>query len=84
MVKDREAWGAAVHGGRKESDMTEWLKWTETDDQKLRWVKKEAEKQPKRKQERGNWQITKGTVKKKADQTVSLYIVTYKWSKHTN
>ena len=26
MVKDREAWGAAVHGvGRKELDKTEWL-----------------------------------------------------------
>ena len=25
MVKDREAWRAAVHGGRKESDMTEQL-----------------------------------------------------------
>ena len=25
MVKDREAWGAAVHGGHKESDMTEQL-----------------------------------------------------------
>ena len=25
MVKDREAWRAAVHGGHKESDMTEWL-----------------------------------------------------------
>ena len=25
MVKDREAWGAAVHGGHKESDMTERL-----------------------------------------------------------
>ena len=23
MVKDREAWNAAVHGGRKESDMIE-------------------------------------------------------------
>ena len=23
LVKDREAWHAAVHGGRKESDMTE-------------------------------------------------------------
>ena len=23
--KDREAWHAAVHGGHKESDMTEWL-----------------------------------------------------------
>ena len=26
MVKDREAWRAAVHGGHKESDMTELLK----------------------------------------------------------
>ena len=25
MVKDREAWSAAVHGGRKESDTTKWL-----------------------------------------------------------
>ena len=25
MVKDREAWRAAVHGGRKELDMTEQL-----------------------------------------------------------
>ena len=25
MVMDREAWGAAVHGGHKESDMTEQL-----------------------------------------------------------
>ena len=25
MVKDREAWHAAVHGGHKELDMTEWL-----------------------------------------------------------
>ena len=29
LVIDREAWCAAVHGGRKELDMTEWLKWTE-------------------------------------------------------
>ena len=29
LVMDREAWRAAVHGGRKESDMTEWLNWTE-------------------------------------------------------
>ena len=64
LVMDREDWHAAVHGGRKESDTTEWLKWTETDDQKLRWVKKEAEKQPKRKQERENWQITKGANRK--------------------
>ena len=26
LVMDREAWRAAVHGGRKESDMTEGLK----------------------------------------------------------
>ena len=25
IVKDKEAWHAAVHGCRKESDMTEWL-----------------------------------------------------------
>ena len=25
LVMDREAWHAAVHGGHKESDMTEWL-----------------------------------------------------------
>ena len=25
MVKDREAWRAAVHGGHKELAMTEWL-----------------------------------------------------------
>ena len=25
MVKDREAWHAAVHGGRKQLDITEWL-----------------------------------------------------------
>ena len=27
LVMDREAWRAAVHGGRKESDTTEWLNW---------------------------------------------------------
>ena len=27
LVLDREAWHAAVHGGCKESDMTEWLYW---------------------------------------------------------
>ena len=29
LVMDREAWHAAVHGGHKESDTTEWLNWTE-------------------------------------------------------
>ena len=27
LVMDREAWHAAVHGGRKESDTTEQLNW---------------------------------------------------------
>ena len=29
MVMDRESWSAVIHGGSKESDMTEWLNWTE-------------------------------------------------------
>ena len=29
LVMDREPWHAAVHGGHKGSDMTEWLDWTE-------------------------------------------------------
>ena len=28
LVMDREAWRAAVHGGQKELDTTEWLNWT--------------------------------------------------------
>ena len=27
LVMDREAWNAAVHGGRKELDVTEQLNW---------------------------------------------------------
>ena len=34
MVMDREAWRAAIHGGRKGSDTTERLNWTE-----LNWIK---------------------------------------------
>ena len=29
LVMDRDTWLASVHGGLKESDMTEWLNWTE-------------------------------------------------------
>ena len=29
LVMDREAWRAAIHGGRKESDTSEQLNWTE-------------------------------------------------------
>ena len=29
VVMDREVWGTAVSWGRKESDITEWLDWTE-------------------------------------------------------
>ena len=29
MVKDREPWSAAVHGGHIESDMTKRMNWTE-------------------------------------------------------
>ena len=32
MVMDREAWHAAVRGGHKELDMTEWLQWAELKD----------------------------------------------------
>ena len=35
LAMDREAWRAAVHGGHKESDTTEWLNW-------LNWVSSET------------------------------------------
>ena len=39
LVMDREAWRAAERGC-KESDMTEWLNWTEsTEKKKNRWAK---------------------------------------------
>ena len=43
LVMDREAWYAAVHGGLKESDMTEWLNWTESYNLlgKINWKKSE-------------------------------------------
>ena len=39
FAMDREAWRAAVHGGHKELDMTEWLNWTT--------LKAESEEEPK-------------------------------------
>ena len=39
LVMVREAWRAAVHGGHKELDMTEWLNWTT--------LKAESEEEPK-------------------------------------
>ena len=39
LVVDREAWRAACSPwGRKESDMTKWLKWTELNWTELDWV----------------------------------------------
>ena len=38
LVMGRKAWHAAIHGGRKESDMTEQLNWTEL---KALWEKEE-------------------------------------------
>ena len=29
LAMDRETWHAAVQGGHKELDMTEWLNWTD-------------------------------------------------------
>ena len=38
LVKDREAWRAAAHGGHKESDTTEQLNWTEKSRLCLIWT----------------------------------------------
>ena len=35
LVMDREAWCAAIHWGRKESDTTEWLNLTELNFQSI-------------------------------------------------
>ena len=32
LVIDREAWCATVHGGCRESDTTQWLKWTDLEE----------------------------------------------------
>ena len=44
LVMDREAWRAAIHGGRKESDTTERLHfapWKESYDQPRQHIKKQ-------------------------------------------
>ena len=38
LVKDREAWRAAVHGGHKESDTTEWRTELNRTLSQLRWL----------------------------------------------
>ena len=37
LVMDREAWRAAVHRVTRDSDMTEWLNWTELNEAKTMW-----------------------------------------------
>ena len=39
QVMDREAWRAAVHGGHKESDMTERLNWIDLIQKRIYWKK---------------------------------------------
>ena len=39
MLQDREAWRAAVHGGHKESDMTERLNWIDLIQKRIYWKK---------------------------------------------
>ena len=37
LVMDREAWSDAINGGRRESDTTEWLNWTELNQRGIFW-----------------------------------------------
>ena len=44
---DRETWRAVVHGGRKESDTTERLNWTELNEQAGPLTEQRIEQIPK-------------------------------------
>ena len=55
LVMDREAWRVAVLGGHKESDITEWLNWTD-DDKAIHLVWKEQGVAT----EKGSWESVRG------------------------